>query len=161
MECRQNGMSIDFSIIRNPVGNSGVDELLTNYYLPNYESLDTLNQNGCSMTDLGVEKLLQVFQSLEGKNSVYALNLSGSGGTVVSSLENHISDEALPSLTTLFSLLPNLHNLYLESKNSIVILHSDTDLSSNGLYGVINYFISNKPPNFLYVSMRSMAVVED
>ena len=70
-------MSIDFSIIHNPLGNSGIEELLTNYYLHNSESLDTLNLNGCSMTDLGVEKLLQVFQSLDGKNTIYALNLSG------------------------------------------------------------------------------------
>ena len=77
MECRRNNMSIDFSIIHNPLGNSGIEELLTNYYLHNSESLDTLNLNGCSMTDLGVEKLLQVFQSLDGKNTIYALNLSG------------------------------------------------------------------------------------
>ena len=61
---------------------------------------------------------------------------------------------AVPSLTTLFSLLPNLHNLYLESENSGMNSFSDTDLSSNGLYGVINYFISHKPSNFLYVCMR-------
>ena len=77
MECRRNNMSIDFSIIHNPLGNSGIEELLTNYYLHNSESLDTLNLNGCSMTGLGVEKLLQVFQSLDGKNTIYALNLSG------------------------------------------------------------------------------------
>ena len=75
--CREKKVVIDFSIIGNPIGDAGLAAYLNQYYSPFHASIDTLNLNGCSITDIGLSLLSDALGKLSGGNSIRALNLSG------------------------------------------------------------------------------------
>ena len=53
----------------------------------------------------------------------------------VSWVENFFTDGCVHDLLDVFSCCPRLYNISLE----------DTELSSSGIYAILNYFIKNKP----------------
>lgn len=67
-----------------------------------------------------------------------------------------MTDAAVGNVLLMLSYLPCLHNLYLDRWYSRRRSRIDTDLSSNAVYSIVNYFIKHRPTSFLYISVRGM-----
>lgn len=60
----------------------------------------------------------------------------------------------MDDLLKVFSLLPSLHNVYLDRGCGFRRSPVDTNLSSAGVYTIISYFLKHKPTSTLYISIR-------
>ncbi|KAK8821951.1 hypothetical protein WA538_000048 [Blastocystis sp. DL] len=135
LACREKKVVIDFSIIGNPIGDAGLAAYLNQYYSPFHASIDTLNLNGCAITDIGLSLLSDALGKLTGGNSIRAINLS----------DNPLTDSCVVSMTQILQRLPLLRNLYLEK----------TEMTEKGLQSIVSYYVQNRPSQLLYLSMRS------
>jgi hypothetical protein len=117
LACREKKVVIDFSIIGNPIGDAGLAAYLNQYYSPFHASIDTLNLNGCAITDIGLSLLSDALGKLTGGNSIRAINLSGRFVSFLSCVDNPLTDSCVVSMTQILQRLPLLRNLYLESRD--------------------------------------------
>lgn len=136
--CIRNGIHVDLSMVGNPLSEAGASLYMHKFYATHVELCSTIDLTGCLLRDESMSiianAMTEVIERGES-NGVKVLCLNGGRFVGVSWVENFFTDGCVHDLLDVFSCCPRLYNISLE----------DMELSSSGIYAILNYFIKNKP----------------